>query len=54
MASIITGSGNYGVYIEFDDGDTEKSWHKTEEERDKVYNNSKVAAFIKEVKKINR
>lgn len=49
-----SGKGNFGVHIVFDDGDTENAWRKTEAERDRLYNHSKNAPFIKRITKIKR
>lgn len=49
-----SGEGNFGVLVEFEDGDTEKAWRKTELERQKLYNHERRAPGVKNVTKIQR
>ncbi len=49
-----SGDGDFGVFIEFEDGDTERAWRKNKADRDKVYNHTKGSPGIKKVTKIKR
>lgn len=47
-------NGKFGVYIQYEDGDTEYDWRDKKSDRDKVYNHTKNADGIKSIKKVER
>lgn len=54
MASWITGSGKFGVKIQFNDGDVEHAYRTNKRDRDKLYSEMKKQSNVKHVDRINR
>lgn len=54
MANWETGTGKFGLKIQYTDGDVEKSWHTSSSERDRVLKQMNNASNVKHIDKIKR